>query len=212
MTLFYLHGFTSSARSTKAGYFDTCLSRYGIPLRCPDFNEPDFATLTMTRMLDQLDAEMRDASSATCTLIGSSLGGRLAVLAASRWVDRVDKLVLLAPAIMRDVALLPPDRMAQWKRDGTMAFLHYADNREHQLQYGFYEDLLRYDAFGASFPQSTLVFQGVRDTAVPAREVEAFAASRPNVSLTLLDDEHQLMNSLPRIWNEIETFLELRSA
>src|SRR5437868_15489026 len=35
----------------------------GQALRCPDFNQPDFATLTMTRMLDR------------AKLIGSSLGG-----------------------------------------------------------------------------------------------------------------------------------------
>ena len=31
---------------------------HGLRLRCPDFNEPDFTTLTMTRMLEQLEREM----------------------------------------------------------------------------------------------------------------------------------------------------------
>ena len=54
--LFYLHGFGSSSQSTKAAYFGERLRKYGLPLHCPDFNAPDFATLTMTRMLDQLAA------------------------------------------------------------------------------------------------------------------------------------------------------------
>ena len=209
MTLFYLHGFTSSAQSTKAAYFEERLSKYGLGLRCPDFNQPDFATMTMTRMLDQLNAELDAIAPAKATLIGSSLGGRVAVLAASRVPPRIERLVLLAPAIMQDVALLPPERMAEWKRKGEMPFLHYAENREKPLRYAFYEDLLTYDACGAQFSQPTIVFQGVRDRSVPPQDVEAFARARPNVSLTMLDDEHQLMNSLPRVWTEIETFLRL---
>src|SRR5436190_600559 len=56
--VFYLHGFTSSARSTKARYFAERLRPHGIELRCPDFNEPDFASLTMTRMLDRFASEL----------------------------------------------------------------------------------------------------------------------------------------------------------
>ena len=209
MTLFYLHGFTSSAKSTKAAYFEERLAKYGLGLRCPDFNEPDFATMTMTRMLEQLDAELDAIAPAKATLMGSSLGGRVAVLAASRTPARIERLVLLAPAIMQDVALLPADRMEEWKRKGEIPFLHYAENREKPLRYAFYEDLLTYDAFGASFTQPTIIFQGVRDRSVPPQEVEAFARARSNVRITMLDDEHQLMNSLPRVWSEIETFLGL---
>jgi hypothetical protein len=39
--------------------------------------------------------------------------------------------------------------------------------------------------------------------------VERFARTRPNVTLSLLDDDHQLTASLPRIWNDVEAFLGL---
>jgi hypothetical protein len=55
----------------------------------------------------------------------------------------------------------------------------------------------------------TLVFQGLRDEAVDHRVVEQYARSRSNVTLTLLDDDHRLMASLPRIWSEMTTFLGL---
>jgi hypothetical protein len=51
--VFYLHGFASSPKSTKVGYFSERLHEHGVDVRCPDFNQPDFATLTMTRMLEQ---------------------------------------------------------------------------------------------------------------------------------------------------------------
>src|SRR5262245_46854524 len=122
MTTYYLHGFASSAKSTKAGYFAEKLAPHGITLRTPDFNEPDFATLTMTRMLDQLAADIASHANGPVTLIGSSLGGSLAILAADRLGDGVDRLVLLAPAVMfakPNHHLLPPGRVEEWRSRGA---------------------------------------------------------------------------------------------
>src|SRR5712691_9205066 len=82
-SIFYLHGFASSPKSTKAAYLGERFRRYGLTLHCPDFNQPDFSTLTLTRMLEQLDREIAAAGAGPATLIGSSLGGTLAILAAA---------------------------------------------------------------------------------------------------------------------------------
>ena len=50
-----------------------------------------------------------------------------------------------------------------------------------------------YDAFAAQFAQPTLIFQGRRDASVDYRTVERFASGRPNVTLSLLDDDHSLV-------------------
>ena len=144
---FYLHGFASSAQSTKASYLGERLRPYGIVLHCPDFNQPDFTTLTLTRMLDRLDRELAAAGEEPAVLIGSSLGGTLAILAASAFGPRIGGLVLLAPAVMfakEGHHLLPPERIAEWKRLGRLPFFHYADNAERMLNYAFYEDSFRY--------------------------------------------------------------------
>jgi pimeloyl-ACP methyl ester carboxylesterase len=209
--VFYLHGFASSPNSTKVGYFRDRFGEHGIELRCPDLNEPEFATLTLTRMLDQLGAELAMVPAAA-TLIGSSLGGTLAVLAAAKYPGRVERLVLLAPAVMFAKPghhLLPPERVDEWRRRGALPFFHYAHNHERDLNFGFYEDSLRHDAFGATFAQPTLIFQGLRDASVDHRTVEAFAKSRANVTLSLVDDDHQLIASLPRMWTDIRAFLGL---
>jgi pimeloyl-ACP methyl ester carboxylesterase len=211
-TVFYLHGFASSDKSTKATYLADRLRVHGIPLRCPDFNLPDFASLTMTRMLNQLASETALPHEQGVTLIGSSLGGTLAILAASRLTDRIDRLVLLAPAVMfaKDGHhLLPPERIEEWRRKGAIPFFHYGHNEERLLDFAFYEDTVRYDAFEANVSQPTLIFQGVRDMSVDHRTVERFARTRPNVTLSLLDDDHQLIASLPRIWTDVEAFLGL---
>ncbi len=49
----YLHGFASSPQSSKATRFAAELAKRGVGYSCPDFNQPSFETLTVTRMLDQ---------------------------------------------------------------------------------------------------------------------------------------------------------------
>jgi len=211
---FYLHGFASSAQSTKAAYFGDRFREHGIALRCPDFNQPDFATLTLTRMIDRLGSELARFESPHATLIGSSLGATVAILAAARFGPAIDRLVLLAPAVMFAKPghhLLPPERIDEWQRRGALPFFHYADNEERLLNYSFYEDSLRHDAFHAVVPQPMLIFQGLRDASVDHRTVETFAASRPNATLSLLDDDHQLIASLRRMWEGIADFLDLNA-
>jgi len=211
MVAFYLHGFASSPQSTKAGYFAERLAEHGVAFRCPDFNAPDFASLTLTRMVEQLAAEIARTDDRV-TLIGSSLGGTLAILAAARPLPRIDRVVLLAPAVMFAKAghhLLPPERIEEWRVRGALPFFHYAYEEERLLGYRFYEDSLAHDAFEARFAQPTLIFQGLGDASVDHRTVAAFARTRPNVTLSLLDDDHQLVASLPRIWDGISDFMEL---
>ena len=210
--IIYLHGFASSAASTKASFFAERLSRYGVAFSCPDLNEPDFSTLTMSRMLDRVAREVEAANEAAVTLMGSSLGGALAVLAADRLGSKVESLVLMAPAVMFAKPghhLLPPDRIEEWRKRGSLPFFHYGFNDERQVSYGFYEDSLKYDPMTASFAQPTLIFQGLNDRSVEPRSVERFAGARRNVTLSLLDDDHQLIASLPRIWADVQAFLGL---
>ncbi len=105
--------------------------------------------------------------------------------------------------------LLPPERIDEWCRKRSLPFFHYAFGEERELDFGFYEDSLRYDAFEAQFAQPAIIFQGVSDRSVDPRTVEEFARSRQNVTLSLLEDDHQLLASLARMWDDIEAFLGL---
>jgi pimeloyl-ACP methyl ester carboxylesterase len=210
--VFYLHGFASSPKSTKVGYFSDRLLEHGIVVRCPDFNEPDFTTMTLTRMLERLGGELAGLGGERATLFGSSLGGTLAILAAGKFRPLVERLVLLAPAVMFAKPghhLLPPERIEEWRRRGALPFFHYGAGIERDLEFAFYEDSLRHDAFNTAFDQPAVIFQGLRDASVDYRTVEAFAKTRPNVTLSLLEDDHQLIATLPRIWSDLLPFLGL---
>jgi pimeloyl-ACP methyl ester carboxylesterase len=205
----YLHGFASSSHSGKATYLSERLRDRGVDVQIPDLNLPDFSTLTVTRMLDQTRA-LLETSARPVTVFGSSLGGYVAVNAAARWPDRIDKLVLLAPALdFSDQGLSAPGgaSLADWKRDGQLTVFHFGYGRMLPIHYELYEDARRYNAMPAEVTMPILIFQGRRDTAVSPATVERWAAARPNVELHMLDDDHQLTASLPYIWDVTSRFL-----
>jgi alpha-beta hydrolase superfamily lysophospholipase len=224
-TVLYLHGFASSAASTKAAYFKARFADHGIALRTPDFNQPDFSTLTVTRMVEQVLAEIEAFPPGPVVLIGSSMGAFVAVQAALKLEGRlkaapttsdaggyVDRLILLAPALdfgrRRDIAL--GDRSHdEWKASGFTNVFHYGYGRVIPVHYELYADACGYECEKIDLDLPIQIFQGRNDTVVDPRAVEAWATRRPNVELHMLDDDHQLGGSLDYVWREVKRFLRL---
>jgi len=208
--ILYLHGFASSVRSTKAAFFSSRLAELGIALHTPDFNDPDFSTLTIGRMIAQVTRAIDAVPGEPVTLIGSSLGGFVAVQTALQRPDRVVRLILLAPALelngdrLRDLG----DRsLDEWQRTNRLDVFHHGYGRIMPIHYELYADTRRYDALNAALPMPIQVFQGRRDTAVDPATVERWAQARPNVELHMLDDDHQLGASLGYIWDKTRGWL-----
>jgi uncharacterized protein len=207
----YLHGFASSSHSGKATYLGQRLRAQGVEFQAPDLNLPDFSTLTVTRMLEQTRA-LIETGKEPVTLVGSSLGGFVAVTAAATWSNRVKNIVLMAPALdFSGQGLRGPGGadIGAWKRAGHLDVFHFGYGRIMPIHYELYEDARRYDAMGATLTMPILVFQGRRDTAVDPATVEAWSRRRPNVDLHMLDDDHQLTASLSYIWEKLAAFLDL---
>jgi pimeloyl-ACP methyl ester carboxylesterase len=212
----YLHGFASSPQSTKATVLEEHFRRVGVKLLTPDFNEPDFFTLTVTRMLDQTDHEIAALPPGPVALIGSSLGGFVAVHTASRQSVNtshpVEALVLLAPAFdfgrnrMRD---LGPGGLDEWKKTGRLEVFHYAFGGVRPVNYALYEDAQRYDAYQVKLGAPTVIVYGKRDESVDPASVERWAEGRANVALRSVEDGHQLTNSLDVVWQETAKLMGL---
>jgi alpha-beta hydrolase superfamily lysophospholipase len=206
----YLHGFASSPASSKATRFGRELESRGIAYHCPDLNAPEFETLTTTRMLAQTRAVVEQCAPPVA-LIGSSLGGFVAVHAAAEDDSgRIDRLILMAPAFDfggNRLRQLGDHGIDHWRRTGRLEFFHYAFNEPRHVGFELYEDAARYDAFAVELSLPILIFQGTRDASVDPEMVTRWAASRPNVTLRLLDDDHQLTQSIETIWEESEGFL-----
>jgi uncharacterized protein len=211
MQVLYLHGFASSPQSSKATFFARKFAARGITIIVPDLNQPDFLTLTVSRMLRQV-SELLASSTCPVCVVGSSLGGFVAVQAARQHPDRVSRLVLLAPALDFDGQRLSElgDRgLEAWRSSNQLAVFHYGYGRMMPVHYDLYDDAQLYNAFDATLSQPVQIFQGRHDTSVEPRTVERWAATRPNVELHMLDDDHQLLKSLDAIWTEMERFLQL---
>ena len=212
MHVFYLHGFASSSQSSKAAFFGAKLSEHGVTLNAPDFNDPDFSTLTITRMIEQTLASISALAPGPVALIGSSLGAFVAVQVALRRSRAEDRLVLLAPALDfggNRMRALGDRGLDAWQETNRLDVFHYGFGRVMPIHYELYADARRYNSLEARPDVPIQIFQGRRDTAVDPATVEAWAAARPNVELHMLDDDHQLGGSLDYLWREIKRFIFL---
>ncbi|HSK10277.1 MAG TPA: YqiA/YcfP family alpha/beta fold hydrolase [Vicinamibacterales bacterium] len=218
MEIFYLHGLASSPGSGKARFLGERLREHGWDLRCPDLNLPDFSTLTTTRMLDQVERAIDARPPGPVALIGSSLGGFVALHAAARRASRLDDrhpithLVLFAPALdfgwTRDPLAVPANIQA-WRDTDRWEPFHHAYGRHVPVHFQLWEDAGQYDSLAVRVEVPTLIFHGTRDTVVAMRSVERFAEGRPNVTVRRLDDDHQLQGHLDEAWEEIRRFLPI---
>ena len=217
-SVLYLHGFASSPASSKAQRFKRELEARGVAFVCPDLNQPEFETLTASRMLAQVDRVLDALPVGPTAIVGSSLGGFVALHAAARdWrreragvAPRVDRLILLAPAVEFGGGRLRTfgdHDVAEWRRAGSVEMFHHGEGRPRRIGFSLYEDAAAYDAFALHLDLPILVFQGRRDDTVSPAAVAAWAAGRPNVDLRLLDDDHQLTASLDLIWRDSALFL-----
>jgi len=203
----YLHGFASGPRSTKGLAFEAHFAERGATLERLDLRVPSFEHLRLSAMLETARAALggpRDRA----VVFGSSLGGLTAARLAER-DPRVTALVLLAPAfqlIARWRQLLGAGFDA-WRTTGWREVHDYTTNQPARVDFGFAEDAAALDVGYPEVDVPTLILHGVRDAVVPIEHSRRFAAGKRHVRLVELDDEHELVASLPRLLAEATTFL-----
>ena len=211
MFYLYLHGFASSPRSTKAVTLSDRFASLNIPLIIPDFNQDDFAQLTLSRQIHQVEALFPPAP-APVTLIGSSFGGLTAAWLGERHLQ-VDRLVLLAPAfgfLDHWLHRLGTTQVQQWQADGVFSVYHYGEAKKLPLSYAFVTDAAQYreELIGRSLP--TLILHGKHDDVIPLQASLDFAKNRPWVQLIELDSDHALTDVSTEIWQAIQRFCDFK--
>ena len=231
--LLYLHGFASGPDSMKGRALGDRFARIGVPVERADLTPGDdgferATPLTMLAEVERLAARLRPRA-----IVGSSLGGYLAALASERAAlasggaagggcvaasgehegagasgGPLVPLVLLAPAFRlfeRWRARLAPEDERAWRERGLEVH-HFASNRPRRIGWRFMEDAATLPAF-PRVTVPTLCIAGRRDETVPLADVEAFVARTPSARLVVVEDGHELMASIDRIFEEARAFL-----
>lgn len=209
----YLHGFASGPSSHKGVAMERHLAPQGIALERLDVRTPSLERLRLSAIIEKT-ADAIGSAQTRAVVFGSSLGGLAAARLAQRDA-RVVALVLLAPGFRIGANFrrrLGDDGLARWREEGWLQTHDYATDQPARVDFGFYEDAVAVDGAddNAPFPDvrvPTLVVHGVRDETCPVETTRAFCEPRPNVRLVEVDDGHELVDSLPRILDEVDAFL-----
>jgi pimeloyl-ACP methyl ester carboxylesterase len=207
-TILLLHGFASSGQSTKAQYFQEKVKTVPqVAFDAFDFNPTpkDFEYLTISGMIDRLRQYVLDRHLGLMSLVGSSLGGLVALHYARRY-GGVERMLLLAPALSY-LSEPSADELAEWQETGSAMVYHYGFDREMTLRYGFHEDGFRYrERVPPSVPVT--IIHGREDETVPIGHSREWAAAYPGrVRLIEVDSVHTLYDQLPFIWEQMHTLL-----
>ncbi len=203
-----MHGFGSGPGSQKARHLAARFAAAGARLEVPDLTpgEDGFERSSPSSMLAEAEAALARGKPPH-GIIGSSLGGYLAAVAAGR-VPSIERLVLLAPAFRLferwDRRLTPAEREG-WRANG-LEVLHHASGRQRRLGWQFHEDARGYPTFPV-VRVPTLCIAGKRDDTIPLEDVAAFVERTPSARLVEVDDGHELASSLDRVFEEAWAFL-----
>jgi pimeloyl-ACP methyl ester carboxylesterase len=211
-SLIYLHGLGEGGpQDLKAEHCRTWAEAHNVSFVAPDLNQPSFESLTISAQVKAIEL-LLNTLAAPAVLVGTSLGGLVAVAATRRITGdlrhRVKNLILLAPAFGFARRRLSVDQSPSRQNSNTIIWSS-ALGRWVRLGPQLLEDLpawVEADTWTLDIPMYLL--HGLRDEVVPKSESEAFVARNPDARLLIIDDDHNLstvaaMDALDQILAEI---------
>ncbi|MFX1283863.1 MAG: YqiA/YcfP family alpha/beta fold hydrolase [Promethearchaeota archaeon] len=217
MHILYLYGFASGPQSNKAQFFKEKFNSLDVPFDIFDYipNRESFSNLKTSKLLENLHSyiELNYTKETDIVLFGSSFGAFLSVWYTSKHPERVQNLILIAPALRFSAHLICETHginPSLWEKQGLINVFHYRYNGEIPLKYTFYEDLVEnplpdFDKVGISIP--ILILHGKSDNVVPIIGSKQFADSNRQVTLHELNGDHQLLDQKDAMWDLVKDFL-----
>jgi pimeloyl-ACP methyl ester carboxylesterase len=207
-TVAYLHGFASSSGGRKGIYLQQKFGALDVRYLAPDFNPTprDFEYMTVTGMIGRLRQFLLDFRATEVRLIGSSMGGLVALNYAHRFPG-VERLLLLAPALTYLFRRAGSESDQEWQRTGAAETYHFAFEQDLNLRYAIQEDGIHYQKTPPP-PAPITIIHGRHDDVVPIGSSLAYAAQFPDlVRLIAIDAGHDINDHLGLIWDETSHFL-----
>jgi len=183
-TVVLCHGMESTKEGTKHQVLATRLAGIGYACVRFDFSYVGesggaFEDLTISGEVEDLAgvcAFVHARGAASLALVGSSLGGTVAILHAA--TDPAVRALVTIAAVTRPLGIverLGPGAAAAWRRTG------YRAEATGRLKRDFLDDLARHDVLGAAraVRAATLVTHGDDDVVVPVADAHALYAALP---------------------------------
>jgi pimeloyl-ACP methyl ester carboxylesterase len=216
----YIHGFASHQRGEKALYFRDRVVEQGIAylafdLRGHGDSSGTIRTLTLTRALEDLSAILTGPAAPyrRIVLIGSSMGGQLAVWTAAWNPDRIAASILIAPSFS-----FYENRLHDLGEAGLRRLNQEGETRirnewiDVPIGRALMEDAKQYqiEKILPTYRTPTLLLHGTADTTVPLEGSIEFvrrAAARPLDLVLIGGGDHRLSQQKTYLFDLIMTFV-----
>ncbi len=215
LAIVYLHGLGSWPGSPKATLMEQHFAAKGQRIFIPVLAVPNLACLSTEAALNRVADTIDEASQgAVVVVIGSSLGGFLALHALRRLPEPVAKkivgLTLLAPVIYPfhlEDPIISPAAVEAWRRAGVLSVEEGESGAMVPVHYQFLCELRDCAETQPRVGVPTLVVHGTRDERVPYRHSIEFVRQTPCARLVSLDDDHQMMSEPQRLIEVVAEFV-----
>lgn len=227
-TAVFVHGLGSHRRGEKALYFQQRFAEKGwgyltLDMRGHGESEGSMRDLSLSRCLEDLSAGLdwlkaRGRAQSLPVLLGSSMGGAVAVWHHLAHPRQTGPMVLLAPALTfpgRFFWQLGPKELEAWRNDGVRRFS--SDWLDMDIGFGLIDDAAQYDPqkLLKAHAGGTLIFHGMLDDSVGWRGSQTFMEDCPNPNMDLVlikSGDHRLTEHKDFIFNTLWGWLQTRPA
>ena len=197
MTQFiYLHGFASSPSSNKAVVFKNKFKAIGLSLLVPDLEKGNFENINLTFQMNILFDLLDKYQDEEVCLVGSSMGGYLAAIAAQKRTN-VKAIYLMAPGFnfmdrwMKKLGLDCEDETS-WI--SMIPVFHYRYGVTKLISTRIFKDAKNWSNLKLDREIPVRIVHGVHDEVVSVNESRNFIVDRPWTSLKELDADHGLLS------------------
>jgi len=182
-----------------------------LPLTIPDLQQGNFENLTLTNQVSLVQSIIDGKPGARFALIGSSMGGYVAALAAETRKE-IEALYLMAPGfnfLNRWIENMGWDKNSFSSTPDLIRIFHYSFNREVTLNTDLFRDAIQWDSLPLIRDIPIRVVHGIHDETINIQESRDFARSRPWCQLKELDSDHGLFSCIDWIIDDCMKFFRI---
>ena len=192
----YLHGFASSPLSNKAVVFKKKFKEIDFSLVVPDLEKGNFKNINLTFQMNILFDLLNKFKDEEVCLVGSSMGGYLAAIAAQKRKN-VKAIYLMAPGFnfmdrwMKRLGL-------DWKDETSwismIPVFHYGYGVTKHISTRIFKDAKNWSNLKLERKIPIRIVHGIHDEVVSVNESRKFVAERQWSSLKELNTDHGLLS------------------